>query len=74
MDVEVVGRYKGFHPDYATDVWTICPLNMWFVHTIFTENPWIQIDLVESKDVAMVVVYNRQESAGKFNFEISTIL
>jgi hypothetical protein len=52
--------YSDLYPRYATDNNTICPTNGVYLHTIFTENPWIQIILGQSTDVAMIVVYNRQ--------------
>jgi hypothetical protein len=67
-EVRLVGDtlYYAFYPHYATDNNTICPRNRLFLHTIFAENPWIQIVLGHSTYVAMVVVYNRQVVARKF--------
>jgi hypothetical protein len=59
--VEVIGRHQGFMEWFATDTKTICPSTGRFLHTIVTQNPWLQILLDQPTDVGMVVVYNRED-------------
>lgn len=56
--------YYYFYPEYAVDTVTICPQNAWFLHTIFTKDPWIKIVIGQFVDISMVVIYNRQETKG----------
>ncbi|XP_048751089.2 uncharacterized protein LOC125662774 [Ostrea edulis] len=58
-------HFHVFHAEYATDTVTICPNNRLFFHTRFTVDPWIQINLGQSTDIAMVVIYNRQTKEGE---------
>lgn len=58
-------HFHVFHAEYATDTVTICPNNRLFFHTRFTVDPWIQINLGQSTDIAMVVIYNRQTKEGQ---------